>query len=278
MFMNNVVKHFENIKKNYGEKAHVQIPNGIFKDLSSMANTSGANANINQISFAYGYLVCVSFLYKYTHFVDIDNMTYIQNSDIKEALGYSRSTKSVDYIIKRNGALENKGLIRSTRNYPVMSYSSSVGDNLSIEFSTIDSIDSNFPNYKTIKDIVKNRNYEIREPRFLFEYKSDIGTLYDYSNTYKVTISEFMSMVFDKNYDNIDFVVYSYFKSMCHGLKGNKKSIPLIRAVSEIGISKDTFYSRLNKMKSNKLLRVIHKPWVVGRSEGESNDYIFLGF
>lgn len=275
-----MINHFEGIKELYGENAYVQIPNEIFRDLSSSIKNKGGSTNIQQSSFAYAYLVCLAFLYKYAYFVDINNDTYLQNKDIKIVLGYSPNTKSIDYIIKRNGLLECIGLTKTTNDYPVFaSYIDDEYNGLKIrEITTISMIDESHSFFSKIKSIVKNRNYKISEPRFLFEYKDDAGTLYDYSNTHRITIKEFIEIIYNSELDNIDFMLYAFFKSKCFNLNNNMKSIPLLSIVSEIGISKDAFYSHLNIMKDRKLLNVNHKEWVMGdEGSGESNDYQFLG-
>lgn len=274
-----MIEHFRNIAYLYGDDAYVQIPNGIFRDLSTNIKNRNGSTNVNQTSFAYAYLVCIALLYKYAHFVDVDNETYLQNSDIKQVLGYSKSTKSIDKIIKKGGVLEKIGLIRATRNYPISAnYDNDEIGNIKIrDFTTIDMVDENFPNYNLIKSIVKNRNYEIREPMFLFEYNGDIGTLYDYSNTHRITIKEFINIIYGESYDNIDFMLYAYFKSKCHNLKNDTKSIPLLSIISEIGIGRDAFYSHLKVIKERKLIDVEHKEWVMGSGDVEANEYKFIG-
>lgn len=277
--MTYMIEHFKNIEYLYGDDAYVQIPNGIFRNLSTNIKNKNGSTNVQQSSFAYAYLVCVAFLYKYAHFVDVDNGTYLQNTDIKQVLGYSKLTKSIDGIIKKNGILEEIGLIQSTKDYPVsVNYiNDDIGNVRVRDFVTINMVDESFPNYEEIKSIVKNRNYEIREPRFLFEYDGDIGTLYDYSNTHRITIKEFMEIIYSDNYDNIDFMLYGYFKSRCYNYKDNTRSIPLLRIISEIGIGKDAFYKHLEIIKEYELVEVEHKPWVMGDGEAESNEYRFLG-
>lgn len=276
--MTYMIKHFKNIQYLYGGEAYVQIPNEIFKDLSTNIKSKNGSTNIQQSSFAYAYLICIVFLYKYAHFVDVDNGTYIQNTDIKQILGYSKSTKSIDKIIKKNGILEEIGLVETTKKYPVsVTYSNDEYNKMKVrEFTTIDMIDESFPTYDIIKDVVKNKNYEIREPKFLFEYKDDVGTLYDYSNTHRVTIKEFIKLVYDDTIDNIDFMLYFYFKSKCLHLHESTKAIPLLNIISEIGIGKDAFYSHLKNIKNHHMLSVTHKEWV-NDGEGESNEYKFIG-
>lgn len=267
--------HFRNIEELYGE-AYVQIPNGIFHDLS------GSSKNIQQISFSYVYLITIAFLYKYAHFVDIDNGTYIQNSDIKQILGYNRNTKTVDKIIKKNGTLESLGLIKTVKDYPVeVEYTDEEINGIRMrEFITINMIDTNATNYNIIKSIVKNRNYEIKEPTFMFEYKDEIGTLYNYDKTHRITLKEFMKFVYgDEGFDNTDFLMYAYFKYKCYGLKNDMNQIALYKIVCELGIGRDSFYIHANNLKGAGLLRVGHKGWRASKKEYdqeiEANEYFF---
>lgn len=274
--MNHMYEHFKNIEHLYGN-AYIQIPNGIFRDLR------GIKTNTQQSSFAYAYLIAVAFLYKYAHYVDIDNGTYIQNKDIKQVLGYGGSTKTVDKIIKKDGILEEIGLISTTKKYPVQFTNS--GDEINgfnaREFISIDMINEDYVNYDSIKNIVKNRNYEIKEPTFFFNYKEDIGTLYNYSNTHKITIQEFIRIVYDESLDNIHFLLYGFFKSRCFGYKDNTKEIALYKIVEDAGVGKDAFYSRLNDLKNNKFLDVNHKQFIITKEHNyisiEGNEYIFKG-
>lgn len=274
--MGHMYEHFKNIEHLYGN-AYVQIPNGVFKDLQHI------KTNTQQSSFAYAYIVTVAFLYKYAHYVDVDNGTYIQNKDIKQLLGYGATTKSIDKIIKRNGILEEIGLIDTTKNYPVQVTHSNeeVNGYLARDFITIDMIDDNYVNYELIKGIVKNRNYEVKEPSFFFDYKGEVGTLYDYSNTHKITIQEFIRIVYDRGLDNIHFLLYGFFKSRCFGYKNNTQEIALYKIVEDAGVGKDAFYSRLDDMKKNGFLEVKHKQFVMAGEKHdisiEGNEYVFKG-
>lgn len=274
-------EHFENIKKLYG-KAYVQIPNGIFKDLSNTI-VSRKQTNIQQVSFAYCYIVTIAFLYKYAHFVDVDNGTYIQNSDIKQILGYDKTTKTIDKVIKRGGILEQLGLIQTTKDYPVeVEYAEEKLNHLNMrEFITVSMLDTNSINYITTKEVVKNRNYEVKEPTFFFDYKDDTGSLYNYANTHRITIDEFLKLVYNDEIDNVDFLMYAFFKYKCHGLPQNTKSLALYKVVLEMGIGRDAFYNHLDKLKLKGYIDVVHKGWrVAGEahdSQIEANEYIFRG-
>lgn len=271
-------EHFKNIEHLYGDEVYVQIPNGIFRDLSRNCK------NIQQTSFAYLYIVVVAFLYKYAHFVDIDNDTYIQNADIKELLGYNRKTKSVDFIIKKNGVLDEIGLTRTTKDYPIRftQHPTETINNIPIrEFVTIKDIDESDVNYTIIRNVVKNRNYDVKEPLFFFEYNGETGTLYDYANTHRIMLKELMSILFDDNIDNIDFLLYCFFKSKCQGVKGKTKSIGLQIISADLKIGFDAFYKHLDRLKGKQLVEVNHKGWVsekgIDKSDLEANEYHFIG-
>ncbi|MER2009590.1 MAG: hypothetical protein ABS939_19320 [Psychrobacillus sp.] len=270
-------EHLKNIEYLYGDDVYVQIPNSIFGDLSSNNST-----NIQQVSFAYGYVTIVAFLYKYAHFVDIDYGTYIQNADIKQLLGYNRNTKTIDYIIRKNGVLDTIGLTKTIKDYPIrfVQHPTEKINNVPIrEFMTINDIGESDINYSTIKSIVKNRNYTVKEPVFFFECDDDAGTLYNYANTHRVTLKELIAFIYSDNLDNIDFLLYCYFKSKCLGLPQNTKSIGLHIISRDLDIGADAFYKHLNKLKDRQYMSANHKGWVMGAVENglDANEYTFKG-
>lgn len=276
-----MIEHFENMRTLYSS-ASVQIPNSIFKTLSSSIKGKNGRTNIQQVAFAYCYLVSISFLYKYSYYVDVDNDMYVQNADIKELLGYNRTTKSIDHVIKKNGILDNIGLTETTKEYPILFEmdNSELINNIPLRrFSTINDLDSDNNYYKMLRKIVKNRNYEIKEPIFL-TYKFDdneYGTLYNYENTHQITLNEFLSLLLDGDIDNIDLLLCGFFKSKCKGLKNNMRSMSLNKIVKEIGIDKSTFYKHTNILKEKEYISINHKGWQTDLSNAELNEYFWKG-
>lgn len=271
-------EHFLNIESLYGD-AGVQLPNTIFRDLS---NAIKGKANVQQVAFAYAYLVTIAFLYKYTNFVDIDNGTYIQNADIKELLGYNRTTKSIDHVIKKGGLLDMMGLTETTRDYPVRFVANPLETINKIpirEFVTIGDIDSTDSNYDLIKGIVRNRRYEIKEPLFMTTQQGDneYGTLYSYERTHKISIYEFLAIIFDDSMDNIDFLMYGYLKSKCKGYKDHMKAISLLKIITELGMDKSTFYKHIHVLEGKEYINVNHKGWKMNKDEIELNEYFWKG-
>ena len=277
-----MIEHFKKIEFLYGSNCSIYIPNEVFKDLTTVLK-SIKGGNIKELSFSYAYLVTVGFLYRYANYVDVDEGTYIQNRNIKELLGYSHTTKTVDKIIKKNGILDMMGLTDTIKNYPVF-FNLEEGEinkcNI-VEFTTIDELDDK----DKYKSIVKNRNFEVKDPTYITSgYKDrEYGTLYDTQNTHRVTIGEFIKFIEDEKLNNTDFLLYCYFKSKCKGFKKNKRELSLSIILSDIDISQESFYRYLKNLKDMKFIKVKHRGgWVVLENNDESvkcraNEYTFLG-
>lgn len=275
-----MIEHFENIEILYGN-ASVQIPNNIFKILSSSIKAKNNKTNIQQSSFAYAYLVAVSFLYKYSNFVDIDNCTYIQNADIKELLGYNRNTKSIDRIIKDNGVLDILKLTETTKDYPIgftILEDEKINDIPVRRFVTVSNSESDSEIVRIVRSVVKNKNYKVKEPLFLTTgmFEDNFGTLYDYEQTHSINIREFIFFLKNSELDNIDFTMYGYLKSKCKGFKMNTRSISLNKISTEVGVDEYTFYKHLRLLKEIGFVKVKHKGWQACLSKAESNEYIWI--
>ncbi|AGI11772.1 transcriptional regulator [Bacillus phage vB_BanS-Tsamsa] len=274
-----MIENFNNIQKLYS-KPSVQIPNWIFRRLAESTKGKVQRTNVKQSSFAYAYVVTIAFLYKYTHFVDLDNGTYIQNKDIKQILGYDPSTKTIDKVIKKNGILDEIGLTCTTKNYPVtFEYTTEEINGFPIrEFTTINMLTVDDVNYSKYKEIVKNRNYTVKEPTFFFNNDGDVGTLYNYNNTHTITLEEFMEFVYNDDLNNVDFFLYGFFKSKCLGLNNDERGISQALIISEIGLSTETFHNHIKVLEKKDYLSVERKRWRYDVGEIlEPNIYVFKG-
>lgn len=276
--------HFENIEYLYGN-ANVRLPNSIFKNLSTEIKSSNGRTNIQQVAFAYAYIVTISFLYKYAHFVDIDNESYVSNSDIKELLGYNRTTKSIDKVIKKDGILDQLNLTKTIRDYPVRfeMHPKDKINNIPIrEFFTINDLDESDVSFDKIRSIVKNKNYEVKEPLFMTTENddSDYGTMYSMERTHRIDIEEFLKFISDDEMDNIDFLMYGFFKAKCKGYPENMKAIAVYKITLELGIDRTTFFKHLELLKQKGYIAVNHKDWKM-KSEDyktmEANQYFWKG-
>lgn len=269
-----VKEHIDQLIFTFGEEAYVQVPNTIFKDLTNVISVT--KNNISHCGFSYCYLVLNALLYKYAFFVDVDSMRYMQKKDFKQALGYRETTKSIDPIIKKGGLLDNSGLTATISNYPSITYMNDekLGRNNMREYIGINELSD-----VRLKDIhnkiVRNKNFTVKEPLFLFERDDDLGTLYDYRNTHKIKASEIRYLLGSENLDNVDFYIYSYIKSQCGSNEYSELAVTKI--VNEIGISRHCFYKHLASIE-DKMVKVERGGWSDISYRMEINKYTTLQF
>lgn len=250
--MGELHKHLEKIVFLYGKDSFVYIPNELFVKLSSIHES-----NVIQTSFMYAYTVTTSFLYQYTVYVDFNDMSYLQNGDIKVGLGYSRKNKTVDAIIKKGGILDIEGITRTLAKEKVPLY-------FEVDYS--DKI-HNTPIYEPFyreelswaKDdfykVVKNKNYTAKEPMFLFHPfgDRDSGTFYNKENTHVITVHELLSLI-QGDFDNVDLMIYFYIKSKCKGFQGDRRGLQLSIILKDLNISESAYYDHLKKLKDKKII------------------------
>lgn len=278
-------EHFEKIRYLYGDDCMIRLPNSVFRTLSSSIKNKNGSSNSQQIAFSYVYLIVTGFLYKYAHFVDIDTGTYIQNSDIKQLLGYSKTTKSIDHVIKKDGILDFLSLTATIKDYPIRFDfdKAELINNIPIrEFTMVSELVEDDPMKPLIKKTVKNRNYEVKEPLYMTTATADTeyGTLYSVERTHAITISELIRFLFDEDMDNTHFLLYGYLKSRCKGYQQNMKSMAVYKMTLEMGIDRSTFYNRLEFLKNQEYIAVNHKRWKNKQEyhvNMEANDYYWLG-
>ena len=198
----------------YNDKENkVFMPNEIFEDISIMGFKT-----IEHKSFVYSYYYLLLWLYRYTKYGNIK----ITVQDIKEVLGYNKKYDVLDYIIKKDGLLDQLGYTESTTDFP---YHWNMENGL--EFNYFSEMD-----LEMRKTISRGRNYKIKVPVKGIHRDSESrsegiedGVFYDIANTHMVdfeVFAECMEKVGCKG-----FYVYGYLKWKCDIYK--KYNISLIR-------------------------------------------------
>lgn len=279
-----IKEHLKDIHDIYGDVS-VRLPNDIFRRLQETIKNKNGSTNIQQVAFSYGYLAVTAFLYRYATHVNIERGTYVQNSDIKMLLGYSKTTKSIDKIIKKDGVLDAMGFTKTTTSYPIhFDYTKDVLLNNTYLLNYTKSDDDIEEETRVLlRTIVKNRNYEIKEPLFLFEKygDNDYGTVYDIRKTHEISVLEVLNFIESDLLNNIDLLIYAYIKSRCKGYVNHTKPMTLYKMIAEIGIDRSSFYEHIKVLKGCSLIDVTHKEWrapVEGRQiQMNSNEYKWLG-
>lgn len=245
----------------FGEKEdNMFIPNEIFEDLPKHIEKG------IHIPFAYSYYYLITYLYRYAKY---DKYLYT-NEDIKEILGYNKSTKGLDYLIKRNGLLDEIGYTSSDKDFPIGWQYSKEEDEL------IFTMWSEFKeDYGMVKYPNMSRKYSIKVPeKALYRYihedgTFDGGTFYEIENTHNILPQVFL---FCMSIDDIGcngFYLYSYLKHKNDLFKqGYDISIEGLSKVTTL--SNRTINRILDALKKHNLIRFqIRQEFVIGLDKDE---------
>src|SRR5699024_7031819 len=236
------------VKLNYRDtQSKHYMPNEIFKDLQANIETS------THIAFAYSYYYLISWLYrnvKYGEPLSIE----INTKTLKKLLGYNQNYKPINYIIKKNGVLDQLNYTKNDWNFPIEWYSEDNKPEF-IKFSDTDE----YMNNETYKN--RRIDYEIKYPiKHFFRNTEDTektGVFYDVSNTHLVQFEVFMQCMASKELGVLGFYLYSFlkYKNQQHkeGYDASKA-----RLAKETGISERAITKYLSALRSYNMINVIH--------------------
>lgn len=210
------------------------IPNEIFEDLLS------TKIKPVHIAFSYSYYYLISWLYRYGKYGELS----ISSSTLKEKLGYNKNNKTLDYIIKEGGVLDELGYTKSTKNF-------SVGVN--------GKYSDNAPKFLLARDLLQhergslykriNRNFKAKYPiKHIHRDKEDFkekmltGVFFDISNTHQIDFEVFSFCMSNESIGTIGFYIYCFLKNKSQIFQGAYQ-------VSYEGLSVETGipYSTLSK-------------------------------
>lgn len=184
----------------------INLPNSIFSDLQQ------SEIKVNHIPFAYAYYYLVSYLY-YNCLHIKDDHTLFDVKCIKQALGLSPIYKKIDYIIKKEGLLDQIGYTESSTDYPLKKFYDEDGV---INFQMLSDLKKD-----PLFSHINNKNFKIKFPVKAFyscqEARDDDildGHFYDFHNTHKLIFEEFTSIINNPKLGLLGFYLYGYFKMM----------------------------------------------------------------
>lgn len=223
------------------------MPNEVFKDLQANIETNP------HVAFAYSYYYLISWLYKTVKYAE-DLPIEINTKTIKKLLGYNQNYKPINYIIKKNGVLEQINYIKNEWDYPVQFYK----EDEQLQFTTISDVDDY--EYETIH---KNRrtDYEIKYPIKHFyrntEDNKKTGIFYDTANTHVVPFEAFMHCMSSKNLGTTGFYLYAYLKYKNQLYRGGYDA-SRTKLAEETGISRRALTNYLNALRAYNMIEVIH--------------------
>jgi hypothetical protein len=191
----------------------VYIPNEIFSDLVECDElVEGKTKQTSARAVAYTYTYICHWLYRYCKWVSDDRK--VTQADLKQVLGYSRDNKTIDYIIKKNGVIENLGYLTTTNDYPVSYFF----EDDCIDFNTIKE-QKQLCNEEVKKYLNNDKNYKIKCPVKAFhrttksiENKILDGTFYGVESTHQVPFQVFVYCMTNEDIGILGFYLYSFLK------------------------------------------------------------------
>ncbi|MEK3855956.1 hypothetical protein [Cytobacillus sp. FSL H8-0458] len=285
----------------YREKeSKVFMPNEIFDDIKKPFIQMAANKKIEQsnnfikvetvkgirkkrgqnkdaiskhIAFAYSYYYLISWLYRNAKYGEIN----ITIEDIKKVLTYTRKSQEVDYIIKKNGILDEIGYTETTNDYPI-AWEFKDPELEFIFFSDMD---------KDIQKMLinqKGRNFKIKIPikhlhRDSESYKEGIldGLFYEPHNFHVVPFEIFLFCMGKKEVGVRGFYLYCYLKRM-NEYYGEGYDVSIEKLSKEIAIPISTLEKDIEAIRCYRMVNCIHNQeyFVPGLEDGErkANTYI----
>jgi len=232
---------------NQKESTHF-MPNEIFEDLQGNLSKSP------HIAFAYSYYYLISWLYRNAKY----GTKNINTADMKQLLGYSKTNKTINYLIKHKGVLDLMGYTETTNNYPWAWEMDEFNDPV---FSLIDDEDE-----QTKKEIHKGKdnNYKIKYPiKHFYRDSEDIeddhtsGVFYDISNTHMVGFDVFIHCMSLKELGATGFYLYGYLKMQNQKFDGGY-DVSLENLEEETGIPYVSLNRYMDALKKYKLIDTIH--------------------
>jgi hypothetical protein len=243
--------NFEEIKEYLGyheQESKIFMPNEIFTDLRNALPDSSSH-----LAFAYSYYYLTSWLYRYTKYV---KSNLIDNGKIKKLLGYNEDYKKIDYIIKKNGLLDQIGYTRTVKDFPVLwEYDNYEG----LEFTMYSEQREDIHRYN---NITPSRKYNIKFPVKAFERIIDgdletNGTFYDIENTHEIPFEVFMYCLDNEQIGLTGFYIYSFIKRMNDYYRGGW-DISVEGMPTDMGISERTISRYLDVLRKYNLIKVEH--------------------
>ncbi|MFM9533732.1 replication/maintenance protein RepL [Lysinibacillus sp. IITD104] len=237
----------------------VAMPTELFKQLLQMKE-DGELKSVH-IGFTYSYIYLQTYMYRYSTY-----STYVPNGkEIKELLTYTPSNKAVDYIIKKNGLLEQKDILTTTNNFPVINEMED--DDFGNRVPKITTIYEfcNECQHETVdewrKQMKITRATKCKYPVFGFEREYDDGyvegTFFDISDTTLIDMNTFLFCMSTDDIGVNGFYVYAYLLDKSNKFNNDFKATHK-RIAKETGLSEKTIQRVMDALRSHNLITTVH--------------------
>ena len=252
-------------KENY-----LLVPNEVIEILKE---SELKDARGEHIAVAYSYLYLTTWMYRYAKYSEI-NLLYTTTKGLKNILGLSPTSVSYNYIIKKNGLLDELGLTRteSFTEAPVQ-WEFSHDDKEFIDFTLFNELSDDLQKTMCGGHSVKRRQikYPVLALESITPYDDDFESSGAFfgggkERTHRISFEAFMKCVTTEDLGVIGFYLYSFIRSR-YG-NGKNVQISIKGIVRESGLAETTVVKYLKLLREYELIGAKVECYVVGRYLG----------
>lgn len=243
-----------------GDNLSVAMPNELFTQLLQMKEDEELKSV--HIGFTYSYIYLQTYMYRYSTY----DRYVPKTSEIKELLTYNPTEQRTDYIIKKNGLLEQKDILTTTNEFPVISVMVDADNGIDRvpEITTIQEF-CNECQHETVDEWRKRmgitRRNDCKYPVFAFEREYDDGyvegTFFDISDTHLIDMDTFLFCMSTDDIGVNGFYVYAYLLDRSNKFNDDFKA-SYKRIAKETGLSFGTIASLMDALRSHNLITTVH--------------------
>lgn len=231
------------------------MPNEIFDELKDSKSIKGSS----HVALSYSYIYLVTWLYRYTKYSN--TKTHLDQKKLKQILGYNENDKRIDYLIKKNGVLEQMKYLETTRNFPI-DWEFEDGDYneddiLAVRFNLLNDFrdSENRSDVEYYNDMKKyNKNIKIKYPIKAFIRENDYGTFYKFDNTHLIPFEVFIFCIGNDDIGVVGFYLWSYLKSK-NQIYTNGYDVSFTNLSDETGINIRTLTRYIDSLKKYQMIK-----------------------
>ncbi|WP_217581059.1 helix-turn-helix domain-containing protein [Lysinibacillus sp. GbtcB16] len=236
----------------------VALPNELFDHLLELEDKKILKNKHAHV--AYGYMFLQTWLYRYAKYSQYTPTV----ADIKQLLGFKADEKRINYIIKKDGVLDNEGLTETTQDFPVIvmwDYDDMTGQRNN--FPTIDTMTDLYPVTYELKDMLKTHGIQrqtiCKKPLHLYEREDgEEGTLKRSDFTTQIDIRAFdFCMEHVKELGLTGFFLYAYIVHM-DGVFSSGFDASAERLAKELCMDKKTIIKYRNALRAYNMIELKH--------------------
>lgn len=161
----------------------VVMPNEIFSEMKEWLSQKELKSNQHQ-EFIYSYIWLLSYYWRYAKYSE----EKITQQSIKSVLGYSPIDKRLNYLIKKDGLLDNKEYTLSTKDFPIAW--NFVDEVEGVSFTMLNDLDDAM---KNMISKFESENYLVKAPLISIGTEDSEGIYWNTTNTHFISLDVFQT-------------------------------------------------------------------------------------